>query len=156
LPPGAPAATLGGMDAPPPAGPVLLFDGGCGLCQRLVRLLLRLDRAGRLRYAPLQGPAAQAFLRTHGLPLQYFASLVFVPDWARRDLPDFRLRTGGIIGALRCLGGGGRLAARLLALAPAPARDLAYRAVARWRYRIFGAWRPRPLARPEWAARFLE
>jgi predicted DCC family thiol-disulfide oxidoreductase YuxK len=36
-------------------GPVLFFDGECGLCNRVVRLMLRLDRRGRLRYAPLQG-----------------------------------------------------------------------------------------------------
>jgi hypothetical protein len=46
--------------------PVLLFDGECGLCQRLVRVLLGLDRRGRLRFAPLQGPAAQSYLRQHG------------------------------------------------------------------------------------------
>ncbi|HVW21999.1 MAG TPA: DCC1-like thiol-disulfide oxidoreductase family protein [Opitutaceae bacterium] len=144
------------MDAPQPAGPVLLFDGECGLCQRLVGLLLRLDRAGRLRFAPLQGPAAQAFLRSHRLPTRSFSSLVFVPDWSRRARADFRLRTDGVIGALRCLGAGGRMAAGALRLAPAPLRDLAYRAVARVRHRLFGPWRPRPPARPEWAARFLE
>src|SRR4051812_37486572 len=47
--------------------PVLFFDGECGLCNRVVRLLLRLDTRGRLRFAPLQGPVAQDYLRAHGL-----------------------------------------------------------------------------------------
>jgi hypothetical protein len=41
---------------------VLFFDGECGLCNGLVRILIRLDRPGRLHYAPLQGPSAQAYL----------------------------------------------------------------------------------------------
>lgn len=138
-----------------PSGPVLLFDGECGLCNRVVRLLLRLDGRARLRFAPLQGGAAQAFLRAHGLPAADFDSLVFVPDWARRERGEFLLRTAGAIAALRVCGGAGRALAAVLAIFPAALRDAAYRLVARWRYRIFGAWKPRPLARAEWAERFL-
>ena len=90
------------MNAAP--DPVLLFDGECGLCQRIVRVLLRLDRAGRLRYAPLQGAAARDFLVRHGLPTADFDSLVFVPDWSQRDRPDFSRRTDGAIAALRTCG----------------------------------------------------
>ena len=56
------------MTPPAEIGPVLLFDGTCGLCNRCVRLLLRLDRRARLHFAPLQSAPAQAYLRTHGLP----------------------------------------------------------------------------------------
>jgi len=143
------------MTSPTHAGPVLLFDGECGLCNRIVRLLLRLDRGERLRFARLQGDAGQAYLRAHGLPAADFDSLVFVPDWSRREQQDFRLRTDGVIAALRECGGPGRMLAAVLALLPAAWRDAGYRLVARWRYRIFGAWRPRPLARPEWRERFL-
>ena len=137
-------------------GPVLFFDGACGLCNRVVRLLLRLDRQGRVRFAPLQGPVAQAYLGAHGLPTEDFDTLVFVPDWSRRGQPEFQLRTAGVIAALRAAGGAGGPLAALLALFPAGLRDAAYRTVAHWRYRLFGAWRPRPLARAEWAERFLE
>ena len=137
-------------------GPVLLFDGECGLCRRVVRLLLRLDRGAGLRFAPLQGPAAQAFLRRHGLPATDFDSLVFVPDWAQRERPGFLLRTDGAMAALRECGGAGRALAVGLAIFPPTWRDAGYRLVARWRYRVFGEWKPRPLARAEWAARFLE
>ena len=136
-------------------GPVLLFDGECGLCNRIVRVLLRWDGAGRLRFAPLQGPSAQAYLRAVGLPTEDFDSLVFVPDWSRRDGAGFLRRTDGVIAALRAVGGLARGLAGVLAVFPAGWRDAGYRVVARWRYRIFGAWRPRPLARAEWAARFM-
>lgn len=142
---------------PPPtdrALPVLLFDGECGLCNRVVRLMLRLDVEGRLRFAPLQGPTAQAYLRTHGLPTEDFETIVFIPDWrARGAEPAFR--TTGAVQALRTMGGAGRLLGDLLALVPAWLRDLGYRGIARCRYRIFGPWRPTPLARTEWGQRFL-
>lgn len=137
-------------------GPVLLFDGECGLCNRIVRVLLRLDRGGRLRYAALQGVAAQGFLRANGLPTEDFDSLIFVREWAVGGVGEFQMRTDGAIGALRVVGGAGRVLAALLAVWPAAWRDAGYRVVARWRYRIFGAWRPRPLGRAEWAARFLK
>lgn len=144
------------------AGAVLLFDGECGLCQRVVRVLLRLDRRGVVRYAPLQGPAAQAYLRAQGLPTEDFDSLVWVADWTRRGPavgagagPGFLLRTDGAIAALRAVGGLGRVLAAVLAVVPPSWRDAGYCGIARCRYRIFGEWRPRPLARAEWAARFL-
>ena len=142
--------------APVPPDPVLLFDGECGLCNRIVRVLLRLDGGGRLRFAPLQGAAAQAYLRAQGLPTEDFDSLVFVPDWTRQTRGEFLRRTDGVIAALRTGGAGSRALAAAFAVFPAAWRDAAYRLVARWRYRIFGPWRPRPLARAEWARRFVE
>ena len=138
------------------AGPVLLFDGECGLCNRIVRILLRIDRGGRLRFSPLQGPAAQSFLRANGLPTEDFDSLVFVPAWGRREGKSFLLRTDGVIAALRAVGGPARILAGVLAVFPSGWRDDGYRLVARSRSRIFGRWQARPLARPEWGARFLE
>jgi predicted DCC family thiol-disulfide oxidoreductase YuxK len=149
----APAVDSGAPE--PGAGPVLLFDGECGLCHRVVRAMLRLDRRARLRFAPLQGPAAQAYLRTHGLPPADFDSLIFVPDWSRRGRPEFLRRTAGVVAALRVIGGAGGGLAAVLAVIPARWRDAAYAVVSRWRYRVFGPWRARPLPRAGWAGRFL-
>ena len=134
---------------------MLLYDGECGLCNRVVRMLLRLDRRGRLSFAPLQGGPAQEFLRSHNLPARDFDSLVFVPDWASRGQPGYLLRTEGIRAALRLCGAAGCLLSGALGLLPTACRDAGYRLVARWRYRVFGAWTPRPLARPEWRRRFV-
>lgn len=145
-----------GASSPGPdqAGPVLLYDGECGLCNRIVRLVLRLDRRGVLRFAPLQGPTARDYLRQHGLPTEDFDSLVFVPDWSQRERNNFLVRTDGALAALRAIGGVARGLAWLKIL-PRSWRDAAYRLIARFRYRIWGKWKPRPLARPEWSARFF-
>jgi predicted DCC family thiol-disulfide oxidoreductase YuxK len=134
--------------------PVLLYDGECGLCNRLVRSLLKADRAGRLNYAPLQSEPAQEYLRSHGLPVRDFDSLVFVPDWNSRRQSDYRLRTDGALAACTVVGGGWGKLARLRIL-PRWLRDAAYKVVAKTRYALFGVYRPAPLENPEWERRFL-
>jgi len=134
--------------------PVLLYDGTCGLCNRIVRLLLRTDAVGRLRYAPLQGAPAQAYLRAQGLPTVDFDTLVFVPDWNAPDRSGPLLRTDGALAAGAVVGGPWRIITWMRVL-PAWSRDPFYKLVARTRYALFGEYRPSPLPKPEWAERFL-
>lgn len=135
--------------------PVLLFDGECGLCNGTVRFMMKRDRSGVLRYAPLQGKTGQALLARHGLERTDFESLVFV-----RDLDDagagFSRRSDGALEALEQLGGGWPRLARIARCIPPAWRDGLYKLVARSRYRLFGPWRPRPFDKPEWARRVLD
>jgi predicted DCC family thiol-disulfide oxidoreductase YuxK len=146
------------MDLPesdnPMRQPVLLYDGKCGLCNRLVRLLLRSDEAGRLHYAPLQSQPAQVYLRAQGLPTEDFDSLVFVPDWNDPKWGAPQLRTTGALGAAVVVGGIWRVVSWLRIL-PAWLRDPGYKLVARTRYAFFGEYRPSPLPKAEWESRFL-
>jgi predicted DCC family thiol-disulfide oxidoreductase YuxK len=119
------------------SGPVLLFDGECGLCVRCVRLLLASDRRGRLRFAPLQGEAAQSFLRERGLPTEDFDSAIFAPDWAKRVEAAPLYRTDALFAAMHAVGGGWRWMTWVQVL-PGAWRDAAYRWVARGRRRFFG------------------
>ena len=52
---------------PDPANPVLLYDGVCGLCNRLVRFVLKRDRRAHFRFASLQSDYAARILKSHGL-----------------------------------------------------------------------------------------
>jgi predicted DCC family thiol-disulfide oxidoreductase YuxK len=134
--------------------PVLFYDGECGLCNWVVRFLLREDAGGRMRFAPLQSAAAQAYLRAQGLPTADFDSLVFVPDWNDQASGASRLRTAGVLSAADEIGGLWRVfsCARVL---PGVLRDGAYKVVARSRYALFGEYRGKPLAESEWGGRFL-
>lgn len=134
--------------------PVLLYDGECGLCNRLVRWLLRSDKTGRLHYAPLQSEPAQNYLRGQGLPTQDLDSLVFVPDWNAPRAGEARLRTDGALSAAAEVGGVWRVVSWLRIL-PAWLRDPVYKLIARTRYALFGKYRPSPLPKPEWEKRFL-
>ena len=115
---------------------VLFYDGGCGLCHRAVRFVLRADREGRaFRFAPLGGrtfdelvlPAVRA-----GLP----DSIVL-----RTAEGALLTRSAAALHVLRRLGGGWRWAAGLLSAVPRGVRDAGYDFVARIRFRLF--------ARPE-------
>ena len=134
------------------AGPVLLFDGECGLCNTLVRVLLKKDRHARLRFAPLQGVFGQAALRAHGLPTEDFDSLVFLPAGLKGPAV---LRSDGALAALEALGGRHARLARIERRVPVAIRDLGYKIVARLRYAIFGQHKPSPLPDPAWAERFI-
>ncbi len=134
--------------------PVLLYDGECGLCNRLVLSLLRSDSAGRLNFAPLQSAPAQEYLKSQGMPLNDFDSLVFVMDWDYPLVYPPLFRTDGALAAAAAVGGKWRAIAWLRIL-PGRLRDPFYRLIARTRYALFGKYRPVPLSNPEWEKRFL-
>ncbi len=136
----------------PPRAPVLLFDGECGLCRRLVWLLLKTDRSGRLRFAPLQGRWAADNLRSHGLDAADLDTLVFFPGGEGGAL---QLRTDGALAAAASAGGPWRLVT-WLRVVPAPWRDALYRIVARWRRRLGGRGPAPDLGRPEWRDRWMD
>lgn len=45
--------------------PIIIYDGVCGLCNRFVSFVIRHDRKGKFRFAPLQGSFS---LSLTGLP----------------------------------------------------------------------------------------
>ena len=134
--------------------PVLLYDGECGLCNRLVLSLLRSDSASRLSFAPLQSPPAQVYLKSQELSLTDFDSLVFVMDWDYPLVYPPLFRTDGALAAAAAVGGKWRVIAWLRIL-PGWLRDPFYRLIARTRYALFGKYRPVPLSNTEWETRFL-
>jgi len=134
--------------------PVLLYDGECGLCNWVVRFLIREDAAARLHYAPLQSEPAQNFLRAQGLPTEDFDSLVFVMDWDHSLIYPPLLRTDGALAAAAEVGGIWRIVSWLRIL-PMGLRDPFYKLIARTRYALFGEYRSSPLPQPEWGKRFL-
>ena len=111
-------------------GPILFFDGVCGLCSLLVDFSLRHDRNGLVRFAPLQGAMAAALLTDDDIT--DLDTVVFADDGV------LLRHSSAVVGLLRQLGGPWRFLATLLWLVPRPLRDVGYRIVARSRYRIFG------------------
>lgn len=119
---------------PPDARPgeaIVVFDGVCALCSGWVRFLLRRDRAGRFRFAAMQGEAGRALLAAHGLDADDPLSFLLVEAGRARTDSD------AVIAVLAALGGVWRAAALLRAI-PRSWRDAGYRWLARNRYRWFG------------------
>lgn len=134
--------------------PVVFFDGVCGLCDRAVQLILRRDRRKVFRFAPLQSELARRTLeRHHRSPaaLDTFYLLITDPQGHERLLPKSR----AALEVARRLGFPWSLA-RLLGVFPTSWLDLAYDAVARRRYRLFGRREACVLPSPEHRARFLD
>lgn len=141
------------------AHPIVLYDGVCGFCNRMVRRILRRDRDGLFRFAPLQGTLARAALARHGIVLPASASsdpgtLYLVLDHGGAG-ERLLARAEAVVFIARHLPGFSFPAA-LFRLLPRLLRDALYNFVARHRYRFFGRYDTCPLPRPEDRARFLE
>jgi predicted DCC family thiol-disulfide oxidoreductase YuxK len=138
-----------------PAQPeqLILYDGVCGFCHRAVRWVLRADRAGRFRFAPLQGRTAEELRRRHPELPRALDSIVYV----RRVGGEERLFRGAEAMFRICgeLPGAWRLVARLRWL-PRSWTEGAYRVFARHRYRWFGRFDTCLLPSPAERARFLD
>src|SRR5262245_2889996 len=111
-------------------GPIVLYDGECGLCHRSVKFLLKRDR-NQLWYAPLQGETAARLRAEHPRIPEAIESVVLV------DGGQVHLRSKAILHATRYMTPPWRWAYHLRWM-PARALDLGYALVARVRYRVFG------------------
>lgn len=114
-----------------PPGPVVLYDGVCGLCHRAVRWLAAKDRDRALRFAPLQGETAARLRAAHPEIPAGLDTVVLV------DVEGVHLRSKAFLHGARYLAPPWRWASWLRWL-PAFVLDPAYRLVARVRYRVWG------------------
>ena len=113
--------------------PLLLYDADCGFCARQVQFLLRHDRRGTLRFAPLGGVTARGVLARHP-ELAAVDSLVWVAD-AGGPGERVRVRSDAVLAAAAYLGGLWRLG-RAGAIIPVGWRDALYDSVARHRHQL--------------------
>ena len=134
------------------ANPVLLYDGVCGLCNRLVRFVLKRDTAAHFHFAPLQSDYAARVLRAHSLDPQDQNTIYVVGAPTGRVLT----RSDAVIFILRELGGFWRAMSVTLSLCPKSVRDWGYGVVARHRYRVFGKYESCPLPEKKYNDRFLD
>ena len=110
---------------------LILYDDKCALCRTFVCFVLKADRAGEFRLAPLQGRLARTF---HG-DAPAADSMVLIENWGQ-DNQRRLLRGKGAMRVLWLLKGKWRLIG-IFAFLPAPFLDGPYRCIARLRYRLF-------------------
>ena len=137
---------------------LVIFDGHCGLCNSLVRWLLRRDKLDHLRFAASESEKVAGVLARHGFavldPFTGPGTILVVRDPGR---PEERVlvRSDAVVALLDGLPRPWPVAGAILKLVPRPLRDLGYRLIARWRYRIWGRLESCPLPTAEERARFL-
>lgn len=134
--------------------PVLLYDGVCGLCNRLNWFVLRRDSDNRFRFAPLQSSFAREILRRYEKDSRDLDTVYLIVDYGE---PGEHLlsEADAILEIFRALGGVWKLVAALRVL-PQSVLNLGYHLVARNRYRLFGRFDSCPLPSPEQRAKFFQ
>jgi predicted DCC family thiol-disulfide oxidoreductase YuxK len=126
---------------------VVFFDGVCNLCNRAADFIVRHDRVGRIRLAPLQGETARRELA--GPMVQALDSIVV------QDADGVHVRSEAALRIAAGLGGPWCLLAVVARLVPRALRDRVYDAIARRRYRWFGKRDTCRVPTPDERSRFL-
>ena len=140
---------------PTSSKPILLYDGVCGLCNRLVRFTLGHDRQNLFRFASLQSSFAAEILQRHAISPEGMNTVYIVLDYQQ---PPERLlaRSEAVAFILEKLGSYWVLWGRLCSLFPRRLRDASYNLVATNRYKIFGKFDTCPLPDPQHRHKFLD
>ena len=135
--------------------PIILYDGICGLCNRLIQFILSHDSRDRFRFASLHSDFAAQVLRRHGASPDDLDTMYVVLD---HELAGERLvsRSDAGVVVLRELGGGWAALGTVLRMLPAWLRNWGYNLLARNRYRIFGKYDSCPLPREQDRRRFFD
>jgi predicted DCC family thiol-disulfide oxidoreductase YuxK len=135
--------------------PIILYDGVCGLCNRLVQFLLRHDKRSRLRFASLQSDFAVKVLQRHGIDPRDLDTMHLIENY---EQPGERVlqRSDAILRAGRELGGAWSVLSAVAGVVPRALRNVVYRFVARNRYRVFGKYDTCMLPEPNQRSRFLD
>jgi predicted DCC family thiol-disulfide oxidoreductase YuxK len=143
---------------------LVIFDGRCGLCNRAVRWFLVRDRLDRLRFVASESPKVAELLAKHGLgapdadpeiksgsPLRTILVVLDPGGPAERILR----RSDAVMALLWELPRPWPAVAVALRWILRPVRDLGYRLIARWRYRIWGRLESCPIPTAEERTRFF-
>jgi predicted DCC family thiol-disulfide oxidoreductase YuxK len=133
---------------------LVLYDGVCGLCDRLLQFLLEHDRRAVFSFASLQSDVGRAMVERFGADPNELTSF--------HVLANYRTNHGQMFSRSRAaLFVAGQLgwpwkAAILARVLPTAFLDRAYDLVARNRYRLFGRVEQCLTPRPELRGRFVK
>jgi predicted DCC family thiol-disulfide oxidoreductase YuxK len=133
---------------------LVLYDGVCGLCSRLLQFLLRHDHRCAFSFASLQSKTGKAIITRWGGNPDELTTFYVLADF---QTPDARI-FGKSAAALFVAGelGWPWKVLRLAGVLPSWLLDRVYDVIARSRYRVFGRYEQCLMPRPEFRSRFIE
>src|SRR5688572_19124050 len=126
---------------------LVLFDGICGLCSRLVQFLLTHARRAVFTFAPLQSATGRAMVQRFGGNPDELTPLHVLANY-RADEARMLSRSGAALFVAAELGWPWKVAL-LTRVLPTAILDRIYDVVARTRYRVFGRLEHCLIPRPE-------
>ena len=136
------------------SNPIVLYDGVCAFCNRIVQFLLKRDRRDRLRFASLQSEFAARILKRHGLDAHDLETVCVVTNYEQSD-EALLTRSDAILSLGQQLGGIWNVSVVGKVL-PRALRDWLYNLVARNRYRVFGKYDSCMLPEGRYRRKFLD
>jgi predicted DCC family thiol-disulfide oxidoreductase YuxK len=129
--------------------PIVLFDGVCNLCNRIVQFIIKRDKKKQFLFASLQGKKGQEILKKFNLPVNDFNSFIILEG------DKIYTRSIAALRMVRKLGGGWKLFYVFIIL-PRFIRDAVYNWIARNRYKWYGKRDECMVPTPELKERFLD
>src|SRR5580704_3618750 len=135
--------------------PILLYDGVCGLCNRVVQFVLRHDNDAVFRFTALQSALSAHILTRHGANPTDLDTFYVVLNHDQGS-EQLLARSDAVVYVLKQLGGFWQIAAFLMGVLPRVLRDWGYGVIARNRYRMFGRHDTCPVPSAETRARFID
>ena len=115
------------------AGPILLYDGSCGVCALSVQWILTHERSHSLRFAALQSPTGKALVADAQVGSDV-DSLIWVEAQADQSIRA-RVWSDAVLSVVRYVGGPWKVFS-LFGFVPRALRDPAYRLFAHYRARV--------------------
>jgi predicted DCC family thiol-disulfide oxidoreductase YuxK len=132
---------------------LILYDGVCGLCNRLNTFVLPRDPRGRFHFAPIQSDVARRTLQRFGRDPELLDTFYVLADYHSAS-PTLRSKARAALFVAREIGGVWKLAT-VFGVFPDFLLNAFYDLVARNRYRIFGRHETCLMPKPEYKDRFV-
>jgi predicted DCC family thiol-disulfide oxidoreductase YuxK len=133
---------------------LVLYDGVCGLCSRLLRFLLAHDHRAVFAFASLQSGTGTAMVERYGGNPDELTSFYVLASYRTGHARMFSRSSAALFVAGEL--GWPWKAAVLMRILPTALLDRVYDVVARNRYRVFGRHEQCLTPRPEFRTRFVE
>lgn len=134
---------------------LVLYDGVCGLCNRLNIFILRHDKRGQFQFAAMQSTIGVRMLKAHGKDPDFLQTFFLITDYESQQA-KLLSRTQASIFIANALGWPWKSAGLVARLLPLSLLDKCYDYVAQNRYRMFGRYDSCPVPKPEYRERFLD
>ena len=133
---------------------LVLYDGVCGLCNKLVQFILARDKEDKFRFAALQSDVAKKQLRHYGYSLDTLDTVYVIPHYETKQQPPL-FESKATLFILEELGWPWE-GAKALGVLPASFLDWGYHAVAKNRYWLFGKYDTCLLPSPDEKRKFID
>jgi predicted DCC family thiol-disulfide oxidoreductase YuxK len=140
--------------APHPGEHLILYDGVCGLCNRVNQFVLPRDKRAIFDFASLQSATGQSFLQRLGRRTDAFDTFYLVTNY-RSDSPALLFKARAALFVLNALGGIWRWT-QVFGILPTALLNIGYDLIARNRYRLFGRYEACLMPRAEFKQRFID